>query len=123
MICNAEKLSKVGIVEYHSFRHWCTNSQQCRITTLPPKKKTIFNSANNDQELTFMNNLCFRTLVVAIKSAEVQHCRRNTKKLNSAEKYQTLALLNSFFLALLYPSAVLKHNTDSEKQKERLNSA
>ena len=65
-----------------------------------------------------MNNLCFRTVILAIKSAEVQHCRRNTKKLNSAEKHQTLTLLNSFFLALLYPWTVLKHNTASEKQKK-----
>ena len=69
--------------------------QNCR--RRKKEKKRIFNSANNHQKLALMNNLRFRTVVLAIKNAELQLCRPNTKKLNSAEKHQTLALLNSFF--------------------------
>ena len=70
------KSSEVGIFEQHSFRRCCTNAQQCRSTTLPPKNKITFNSANNHQKLALLNNLCIGTGVLAINSAEKHHCRR-----------------------------------------------
>ena len=82
------KLSKLGIFEQHSFRRCCTNAQQGRSTTLPPKNKTTFNCANNLQKLALMNNLCFGTVVPTTTSAKY--------KLDS--------------------STVLKHNTVSEKK-------
>ena len=75
------KSSKVDIFEQHSFRRCCTNAQQCQSTTLPPKNKGIFNSANNHQKLALMNNLCIGTVVLAINSAEVHHCRQKIKQL------------------------------------------
>ena len=89
---------------------------------MPPRKKTISNSAKNHQELALMNNLCFGTVVPTTTSVEVQHWRRNKKKLNSAEKQQNLALLNSFFWHFCTPqlcwSTILL-----PKNKKRLNSA
>ena len=42
-----------------------------------------------------MNNLCFRTVVLAINSAEVQYCRRKTRNCSAVpQSYQKLALLN-----------------------------
>ena len=64
-----------------------------------------------------MNNLCFRTVVLAIKSAEVQHCHRKTKKAQQCRKASKIGTVEQVFLALLYPSTVLKHNTVSEKKK------
>ena len=78
--------------------------------------KTIFNSANNHQELALMNNLCFRTVVLAIKSVEVQNCRRKTKKAQQCIKASKIGTVEQLFLALLYPLTVLKHNTVSEKK-------
>ena len=92
-----QQSSKTGTKEQPLYRHCSTSHQQRRKTPLPPKNKTTFNCANNHQKLALMNNLCFGTVVLAIKSAEVQHWRRNTKKLNSDEKHHTLVLLNSCF--------------------------
>ena len=80
-------------------------------------KENIFNSANNHQELALMNNLCFQTVVLAIKSAEVQHCRRKTKKAQQWRKASNIGNVEQLCLALLYPSIVLKQNTVSEKKK------
>ena len=80
------KSSKIGIFEQHSFRRCCTNAQQCRSTTLPPKNKRTFNSANNHRKLALMNNLCISTVVLAIKSAEVHYCRRKKDKVKQCPK-------------------------------------
>ena len=64
-----------------------------------------------------MNNFCFRTVVLAIKSAERQHCRRKTKKTQQCRKASKIGTVEQLFLAFLYPSTVLKHNTVSEKKK------
>ena len=83
IVKQCRKSSKVGTVEQHSFRRCCTNAQQCRSTTLPPKNKRIFNSANNHQKLAQLNNLCIGIVVIAINSAEVHHCRQKIKQLST----------------------------------------
>ena len=44
-----------------------------------------------------MNNLCFRTVVLAIKSAEVQHCRRKTKKAQQCRKASKIGTVEQLF--------------------------
>ena len=50
-----------------------------------------------------MNNLCFRTVVLAIKSAEVQHCRRKTKKAQQCRNASQIGTVEELFSGTIVP--------------------
>ena len=50
-----------------------------------------------------MNNLCFRNVVLAIKSAEVQHCHRKTKKAQQCRKASKIGTVEQVFFGTIVP--------------------
>ena len=56
--------------------------------------------------------------MIALNSAKVLSCHRIIKKANQRKNHQSLALLNSFFLAFLYYTQLCRSKTSTPKNKK-----
>ena len=69
----------------------------------------------NQQKLALLNNILFGTDVLALISAEVQHCRPKKIISNSATSHQTLTLMKN----LCFGTVVLVNSSAEVQQCRR----